>query len=87
VQGADRPRTFSLWPPDPSMGIEAALGEVLEIRIPLETLGIGALPVRLRGHLDLTAPGGEVVLERFPGAGDLELELVSALDAALNIGV
>ncbi|MBL8788350.1 MAG: glycoside hydrolase [Deltaproteobacteria bacterium] len=87
VQGADRPRTLTLWPPDPAMGIEAALGEVLEIRIPLESLAIGALPVRLRGHLDLMAPGGDVVLERFPGNGDLELELVSALDAALNIGV
>jgi len=80
------PITVSLWPPDTARGVQAACAEVLEVRIPLRLLGIDALPGRLRGHLTLLASTGEA-LERFPGMGDLELDLLSALDSALNLGV
>jgi hypothetical protein len=44
------------------------------------------LPARVRGHITLSSSSGDP-LERFPGTGDLELELLSAVDSALNVGV
>jgi hypothetical protein len=64
----------------------ASLDEVLEARVPLGMLGVEVLPWRLRGHLEVRDPEG-VPIERFPGNGELEIELLSALEAAMNRGV
>ena len=78
------PLTLQLWPSPPEP-IEAACADVLEVKVPLSPLGI-SLPGRLRGYITLSSKDGDA-LERFPGMGDLELELISALDSALNVGV
>lgn len=88
VQRAREPLVISLWPA--SEGVVAACGEVLEARIPLSVLGVTALPGRVRGRIELSTNGDASSLraiERFPGTGELELDLISALDAALNVGV
>jgi len=89
VESPHAPRTLVLWPleaPAGESGITAACGAVLEVGIPLGALAITSLPARLRGNIALIAASGEA-LERFPGMGELELELLSALDSALNLGV
>lgn len=91
--------TFTLWPPGADPRVRSALGEVLEATLPLRTLAPDAasspetarltLPVRLYGVLTLSeqVDGEQRPLERFPGTGELELELLSPLDAALDTGV
>ncbi|MCC6623486.1 MAG: hypothetical protein IT385_19655 [Deltaproteobacteria bacterium] len=84
-------RTLTLWPAHPPADdaappIVAVMGEVFEARVPLELLGVHELPARVRGHLEIVDANG-APLERFPGMGDLELELLSGLEAALNRGV
>lgn len=81
--------TIRLWPPEPQTSgaaPTAALDEVLEARVPLAVLGAPPLPARLRGHIEILSEDG-AALERFPGSGDLELELISSLQAAMNRGV
>lgn len=94
--------TFTLWPPGSTPAVRSALGEVLDASLPLAALspcadsqevraptGAPALPLRLYGVLTLSEirDGLARPLERFPGTGELELELISPLDAALNTGV
>jgi len=80
-------RSITLWPPPADAAdVIAVMGEVLEARVPLERLGVHELPARVRGHLEIVDAAG-APLERFPGMGDLELELLSGLDAAMNRGV
>lgn len=96
VECAEAPRRLVLWPavpaspslagPPDGAGITAVCDEVLEVRVPLAALGVTSLPARVRGNITLIAGSGEA-LERFPGMGELELELLSALDSALNVGV
>ncbi len=78
------PDPIRLWPP--TEPITAACKQVFEVRIPLEILGSPRLPSTLLGSLDVSDPDGQPI-ERFPGTGDLELELLSRLDDALNHGV
>jgi alpha-amylase/alpha-mannosidase (GH57 family) len=82
--GTTEPQVVRLWPPSPD--ITAACDSVFEARIPLALLGSPKLPSTLVGSLDLSDADGQP-LERFPGTGDLELELLSRLDDALNLGV
>lgn len=92
VESTHSLRTLTLWPAPAAPiagagdGISAACGQVLEARIPLSALGVLTLPARVRGNIALISTSGEA-LERFPGIGELELELLSALDSALNVGV
>lgn len=81
---AHAPVTLQLWP-SPEAPIASACGDVLEVKLPLSVIN-ATLPTRLRGHITLSSKDGDP-LERFPGMGDLELELISALDSALNVGV
>jgi alpha-amylase/alpha-mannosidase (GH57 family) len=82
--------------------VTSACEDVLEVRIPLRLLTSTPLPYRLYGILtliELVRPSGDAradasdrsdeerPLERFPGTGELEFELLSPLDAALNTGV
>lgn len=84
VHGREGPRAIQLWPAGPEC--ESACDEVLEARVPLSALGLERLPGHIRGHIALLTEDGDP-LERFPGMGDLELELLSAVDSALNVGV
>lgn len=85
VQGPHGPLRVPLWPPTDA-ALTAACGDVLEVRVPLAALDVVTVPARVRGSIALLTATGEP-LERFPGQGDLELELLSALDSALNLGV
>jgi hypothetical protein len=82
--GPEGPVLVSLWPTEDD-GVSAC-DDVLEARIPLARLGVTGLPARVRGHITLSSSSGDP-LERFPGTGDLELELLSAVVSALNVGV
>ncbi len=84
IEGVHADVTLALWPA--LAPVEAALGTVLEARIPLATAFIHALPGRVTGTLELRNAIGDTI-ERFPGTGRLELALISAADAALDRGV